>query len=482
MTPWIPWNADAAQAEPAWRWLAEDLGMPALLATPARTRADMQLPASRLPEHARQKLVALMGQERVRLEDDERIVHAAGREAAAQLRLRGGDLSHAPDAVLYPRYEDDVLALLQICADANIAVNCLDAENRSRGEHVAIVTCNMTGMANILSLDAMSGLARVEGGITSAELGRQLAARGMAFGPASFSTLGGWVGRGTGTQGVEEVRLATPQGLLSSLPIMAGSPGAFGIVTAVTLRIRVAPARTLSLNYLFPDFASGLAAMREAQRESIVKVDTRLSDTAETRFHRRLAGMNPTLWQRIEDFYRGMRRFGDTAAALEIAFSGSTADVEIARKRFSALAKKLGAVTRDAVVPPDYPPLLLDRGVTVDTVCASASWSNLPVLYAALRAALDQTMRAHAPRDSAHGLVLARISEARHDGANLTCTFVFPRLLNGDVAQAQAIRQTALDVLAVHARTSSALETDLLRAIKAVVDPKNILNPGTPPA
>jgi alkyldihydroxyacetonephosphate synthase len=475
MTPWIRWNADAAHAEPAWRWLAEDLGMPALLATPARPRADMQLPVSRLPEPARQKLVALMGPERVRQEDDERILHAAGR-GVAQLRLRGGDLSHAPDAVLYPRQEDDVLALLRICADANIAVACHAAP---RGEHAAIVTCNMTGMANILSLDAMSGLVCVESGIASAELGRQLGARGLAFGPASFSTLGGWITRGTGTQGVEEVRMATPQGILSSIPIMAGSSGALGIVTAATLRIRAAPARSLRLNTLFPDFASGLAAMREAQRESIVRIDMRLSDAAETRFHRRLAGMNPTLWQRIEDLYRGMRRFDDGAAALEIVFSGSAADVDIARKRFSALAKKLGAVTRDAVMPPDYTLLLLDRGVTLDSICASASWSNLPVLYAALRTALDQAMRAHAPRDGAHGLVLARIADARHDGADLTCTFVFPRLLNDDVAQAQAIRQAALDVLAAHARTSSALETDILCAIRAVVDPKNILNPGT---
>jgi alkyldihydroxyacetonephosphate synthase len=263
---------------------------------------------------------------------------------------------------------------------------------------------------------------------------------------------------------------------------MAGSPDVLGIITGATLRIRAAPARTLHLNALFPDFASGLAAMREAQRESIVQTDMRLSDAAETRFHRRLAGMNPTLWQRMEELYRGMRRFDDSAAALEIAFSGSAADVEIARTRFSILAKKLGAVTRDAVTPPDYRPLLLDRGVTVDRVCASASWSKLPVLYTALRAALDQAMRAHALRDGAHGLVLGRIAGARHDGADLTCTFIFPRCLNGDVAQAQAIRQAALDVLAAHTRTSSALETNVLRAIKAVLDPKNILNPGTPPA
>ena len=68
MTPWIRWNADAAPAEPAWRWLAEDLGMPALLATPPRQRADLALPVTRLAEPARQKLFALLGRERVHMD------------------------------------------------------------------------------------------------------------------------------------------------------------------------------------------------------------------------------------------------------------------------------------------------------------------------------------------------------------------------------------------------------------------------------
>ena len=36
----------------------------------------------------------------------------------------------------------------------------------------------------------------------------------------------------------------------------------------------------------------------------------------------------------------------------------------------------------------------------------------------------------------------------------------------------------SLDVLAAQTRTTTALETDALRAIKAVLDPKNILSPG----
>lgn len=472
MTPWIRWNADAAPAEPAWRWLAEDLGMPALLATPPRQRADLVLPASRLAEPTRQKLFALLGRERVHLDDDERIAHAAGDGAVGQLRLRGGDLSHAPDVVVYPRHEDDVLALLRICAEDGIAVTVPGMQ--TQGKHAATLACNMTGMADILSLDAMSGLALVEAGITSAELARQLAARSLGFGPAQFSTLGGWIVRGIGTRGVEDIRVATPQGLLPS----GISQRVLGIVTAATLHVHAAPAKTLHEAYLFPDFASGLAAMRETQREGVAQASVRLSDAGETRFQRCLTGMGqqPSMWQRIDKIYRGARRMDDGAAALEITFGGSAADVEIARKRFAALAKRLGARAWDKQMPPqDYRSLLLDRGVTVDKIHAAASWSNLPVLYAALRDALDQAMRLHAPREGAHGLVLAQITGARHEGADLCCTFIFPRRLNGDIPQALAVRQAALDVLAVQTRADSSLETDVRRALKSVLDPKAIL-------
>jgi alkyldihydroxyacetonephosphate synthase len=461
MTPWIPWTAEAAPAEPAWRWLAQSLGMPALLATPARPRSEILLPPSRLPDAARHKLAVVLG-ERLRTDDEARIAHAAKADAAGVLRLRGGDLTQAPDAVVCPCNEAEVLALLQICAQAGVAVGAGD------GKHPARVICDIGGMSDILLLDAMSGLVQVQAGISSAELARQLAARGIGFGPAEFSSLGHWIGRNP--DGVVEARLATPQGLLSTGALL-GSLDGFGIVTAATLRIRAVPASTLHLEYLFPDFASGLAALREAQRECGAQMSVRLSDAEETRFHRRLAAMTKpaTRMQRMTDIIRGQP--GDGAAALRLTISGGAADVETSRKRFAVLARKLGAKTWAGVAAPDYRPLL-NRGVTLDSVRVSATWSNLPGLYAALRNALDQTMRLHAPRAGAHGLVLAQMTDVRHDGASLTCTFLFPRLLNGDVAQAQAVRRAALDVLA--AQEQPACDAELRRAIGAVLDPGGI--------
>src|SRR5690606_22955934 len=146
---------------------------------------------------------------------------------------------------------------------------------------------DLSGMTN-LSLDSISGLAQVEAGITGPDLARQLAARGMTFEPADFARLGGRIAGGVGTQDVLDMRLATPKGILSASQL-PGTPSRFGIVTAATLKVRALPASTAQMNFLFPDFASGLAAMRAMQRESTARSDMRLSDGDETRFHRRLA-------------------------------------------------------------------------------------------------------------------------------------------------------------------------------------------------
>src|SRR5678815_4549219 len=117
-TRWNGWGSPGhddplATNEPAWRWLAQAFAMPALLATPSRELWDVSLPPSRLTEASRHKLIALLGEAGVRRSDFDRARHAAGRGLCDLLRLRSGDLSAAPDAVLYPRTESDVGKLLK---------------------------------------------------------------------------------------------------------------------------------------------------------------------------------------------------------------------------------------------------------------------------------------------------------------------------------------------------------------------------------
>ena len=490
MNSWIRWNDKPVPAEPSWRWLAASLGMPALLATPPRPLAELKPAASRLKEPIRQKLVALLGEDRVRQDKEARLQHA-GNSTVSQMRLRAGQTSHIPDAVLYPRHENEVLALLRICADGDAAATPFGGGRNvtpERNGHASAVTINMSGLDHIVSIDGLSGLARVEAGISTLELTRQLALRGLCFAPQRFGTVGGAIAQGENSESVRDVRVATPKGLLPSgfLPLMRGSRGSLGVITGATLRVHAAPARRHHVRYLFPDFASGLVALRAMQRCGLINgtahVEAHLSDADETRFRQWLDNRldRPSLWQRLDGIYRQLRQIDDKAAALTLTFSGQDTEIEYARKQFSALTRELGALIRDAVPSQDVSldTLLLDHGAAAGRLDATASWAGLPRLYVAVRGTLDRAMRAHAPRPGAHGAVLCSVIHARHDGADLRFTYVYPRTLKDDAAQALAIRQAGLAAIAAHAPPPGELGTELKRAIKQLLDPRAILNPG----
>ncbi len=489
--------------EGAWRWLADAFAMPALLATPPRDLSG--LPAARLSEDTLGRLAAIAS---VRQDDFSRASHAARGDGVELLRLHGGDLSAAPDAVLYPRTEDQVLAALALCAEMNIAVTPFGhgAATARRGGEAATISLDLSALSRVISVDTVSGLAEAEAGITGPELERQLAARGMTLCHRpdifEFSTLGGWIatdamGQDSARYGrvadwLAGMRVATPRGLLTpgGVPdltqVMIGSHGALGVITRATVRIRARAAMEEYRGYLFPDFASGFAVIREARRTGLPHAMLRLSDDGETRFARALArAAHP--WDvpgRLFDAWLAMRRFDGKAAQLLAGFAGSAHEIRDARRRFDALARRSGAlalgIDRDWILrrfAEGYRrDALLDRGVGAGCIAATAEWAGLPALYVGVRAALRGAMRAQVPRPGAHGLVLCHVGAAWPDRASLVFTWLYPRKLENDVAQAQAIRDAGLAAAAAHG--VGALEAEALRGLKQVLDPKNILNPG----
>ena len=516
-TRWNGWGGHddpLVTNEPAWRWLAQAFAMPALLATPPRDLSDVALPPSRLHGTAHQKLASALGTSGVRRDDFERARHAAGRGLADLIKLRSGDLSSAPDAVLYPRTESEVAALLKLCAEMDVAVipfggGTGDIEC-ARGSHEAIVALDLSALNRVTAVDTISGLAQAEAGVTGPELERQLRVHGMMLGhrPDSFefSSLGGWIAQPSAGQEAARygmvsdwlagIRVATPQGLLtpSGLPdlrhIMLGSRGVLGVITGATIRIRALPEKDEQRAYLFPDFAGGLAVLREAQRTRLPHAVLHLSDDGQTRLIRALeqAGDETSFARRLFDVYLSIRRFDGTAARLVAGFAGSEAEVSSARKRFDSLAKRLGAIAlgidtkwqerrfstgykRDA---------LLDRGAAMDRLELWANWATLPSLYVSVRATLKQAMRSRAPRPGAHGLVLCEVGPARADGATLTFTWAYPRILDDGLAQAQSIRRAALAAAqsAAAGSVQGPLEREILIGIKCALDPRGILNPG----
>jgi alkyldihydroxyacetonephosphate synthase len=484
------WNFEqqgAPQGEPAWRWLADWVAMPALLATPARPLAEMGEPPSQLSDAVLNKFTNLLGARHVKQDLAERARHAAS-GTADRLRLRTGDLSHLPDAVLYPRGPDEVLALLKLCAEAGIAVTPFGTGSGlgslpQRGSHPALVTFDLSTMSHLVSVDILSGLAWAEAWMTAENLARQLAAQGAGLKGTLEGSLGGTIARNRQIPWLHAARLTAPEGVVpSGLWLAPGSEGRLGIITSAGLHIRALPSKTEYRRYLFEDFAGGLTALREAQRQGLVPSKAYLWDSSETHFHQQmdLMGRGRKFSDWVGDVHRRLRQFDSHAAMLTIDFSASESESHSLRKRFDTLARRLGALASGTCMPdePDYRDMLMDRGLAMDRIETQANWAKLPRVYAAMRAGLDRAMRAGTPRKGAHGAVLARVSYASHESAKLRLTMIYPRALGNDVTQAQSVREEALKALAELTGPDEPLEEELRLGIKQMLDPKGILNPG----
>ncbi|HTT98132.1 MAG TPA: FAD-binding oxidoreductase [Rhizomicrobium sp.] len=538
---WAAHKDALAGREEVWTWLAAELGMPSLLATPPRDLKDITLPEKRLSLEMREKLIAMLGQDRVRDDDYERAFHALGRSYHDLLKLRVGDLSVAPDVVLYPRGSDEVLALLSFAAENGIAVvpygggtSVVGAVSATRGDFPAVATLDLSGMERVIDIDTASRTATAEAGIYGPALENALQAKGMTLGhyPQSFefSTLGGWIahrgaGQGSGRYGRAEdwlvsAKLATPQGVLdtngfpgsSAGPqlndIALGSEGIFGIVTEATVRVHPAPAANDYRGYLFHDFANGAAAIRTAVQDELPATMLRLSDADETRFYRTFGalGKKRGLKDQIADWVLKSRNFDANACALIAGFEGDAEAVASSQKHFAAIARKFGAMAlgegqgkrwqEGRFHGPYLREPMMDRGVGVDTLETATRWSNIDALRNAVRNALDTAMRETAPRPGAQGVVMSHISHSYPDGASLYFTYFFPRALGSELAQWQAIKKAASDAIVASGGTIShhhgvgedhlpwiaqekgPLGIAVLRAIKSTLDPKGILNPG----
>ncbi len=530
---WAAHKDIVAPREELWTWLAAELGMPALLATPARPLEELTLPASKLSAPDRTALNAIVGEENVRETAFERAFHALGRSYHDLLRLRAGDLSTAPDAVVYPRGTEEVLAVLALAAKQRIAVvpfgggtSAVGGVSGTRGPFDTVITLDMSAMNRLIDIDPVSRTATAEAGINGPALEKALREKGFTLGhmPDSFefSTLGGWIAqRDAGaTDWLVVAKLATPRGLLSTgdfpasaagvqmKDIVAGSEGMFGVITEAVVRLHKLPQMSDCRAWLFRDFESGAAAIRTAMQEGIACSTLFLSDAEETRFQRasHTLGKTPGIVQWLVAKYFKLRGYDKLPCKLAAVFEGDERIASFERDRFRAVARKHGALSlgrgageqwrKTRFQAPYFRDTLLDRGVGIDMVETAASWSKLEALHAGVQAALEAAIREAVPREGARGLVMCRMAHASPQGASLCFTVVFPRLLDGDIEQWRRIKNAAVEAVLANGGTLShhlgvgqdhlpwiaqekgQLGIDVLRAVKAALDPEGILNPG----
>lgn len=270
---------------------------------------------SALSQADRDALAEIVGAEYFRAADRDRLLHAGGKSTPDMLRRKDTGPQDAPDAVLLPGDDGTVAAILRYCSDHGIAVvpfgggtNVVGGLDPDRGEFGAVISLDLRRFNELHFLDEVSGIAELGAGATGPEAERLLGEHGFSLGhfPQSFlfATIGGFAatrssgqssaGYGRFNDMILGLRMITPVGVLDLGRVAAsaagpdlrqlaiGSEGAFGVITKVRLRVHRIPETTRYEAWSFPDFTTGVAALRAVTQTGTGPTVVRLSDEAET--------------------------------------------------------------------------------------------------------------------------------------------------------------------------------------------------------
>jgi alkyldihydroxyacetonephosphate synthase len=481
---------------------------------------EVKLRPSALSDDDREALAALVGRDYCRADDRARLLHAGGKSTLDLLR-RKENTQDAPDAVLLPGNEDEVAAILQHCSQRRIAMvpfgggtSVVGGLDPIRGEFAAVVSLDLRRFDELHGLDEVSAEAELGAGVTGPDAEQLLGEHGFSLGhfPQSFqfATIGGFAatrssgqnsaGYGRFNDMIRGLRVVTPAGVLDLgrapesaagpdlRQLLIGSEGVFGVITRVRLRVHPVPEATRYEAWSFPDFATGAAALRAVAQIGTGPTVIRLSDEAET-------GVNLATADEI-----GEKTITGGCLAITV-FEGTAAHAQSRHAETRAVLQAHGGTSlgeaparaweHGRFSAPYLRDSLLAAGALCETLETAASWSNIP----ALKSAVTQALTTSLAESGTPALVLCHISHVYATGASLYFTVVAGQRGNpieqwrkAKTAASDAMVRTGATITHHHAVGADHrpwmraevgdLGIEVLRAVKATLDPAGILNPG----
>ena len=482
---------------------------------------DVKLPAPRLQPPASLAPVCTM-------DHYERVLHSVGRGYRDIVRAMRGRIDSAPDVVARPREESEVEALLAWCAEEGAAAIPFGGgtsvvggiEPRVGDGYAGAVTIDMRALDRVLEVDEVSQAARIQAGATGPRLEEQLRERGLTLRhfPQSFeySTLGGWVVTRAGGHFatrlthiddlVESVRAITPSGEWESrrLPgsgagpspdrLLIGSEGTLGVVTEAWMRVRPRPVWRSSASVSFTTFEEGATAVRALAQAGLDPANCRLLDPGEAAVTGASSDGSALLVLGFESAHHPMRTWMDRA--LECCADHGGRAPEGARHRGPGQDGKRtggeGAWRQAFVSAPYLRDTMILSGVFTETFETAITWDRLSRFVADVRARTEEALR----EVCGGGTVTCRFTHVYPDGPAPYFTILAPANRGAELEQWDAVKGAASDAVIAAGGTIThhhAVGRDhrpwydrqrpdafarALRAAKAELDPRGILNPG----
>jgi alkyldihydroxyacetonephosphate synthase len=456
----------------------------------------------------RDALVAHLGADAVRWDDETLTTHSHDYWCLGVLRLMRGTLTARPLCVVSPDSTDQVVRVLEYADQHRLVIVPFGAGSGVCGGVLpadGALVVDLRRMNRMLELNETALTARVQAGMMGNAFEAALNAKGYAMGhyPQSIdvSTVGGWIATRAAGQystrygSIEDILLALeavlPDGRVvrtrvgpraSTGPdlrhLFLGSEGTLGIVTEATLRIFPRPETSVGQTFSFASMDAGLEAIRQFVRAGWKPPVVRLYDPIETArlFPDASRGDNALLLL-VSEGPAALTAVETAACAAACTANGGepvgTAPVE------------RWLLERNQV--PGFEPFL-ERGLVLDTIEVATTWDHISDLFREVIAAMQQVpgllvASGHSSHSYPQGTNIYFTFVARpEDPAQAEATYLacWAKAMeatlrcHGTISHHHGIGRLRLPWMAAEHGTG----LDVLRAIKRTLDPNGIMNPG----
>ena len=416
-----------------------------------------------------------------------------------------------PEIVVRPETEEAVAEVLAIADAHRTPVVPWGGGSGTQGGCLPIrggIVIDMTALDEIVEVDERSLTVTAQAGVNGRRLEAELNERGLMLPhyPASveWATVGGYIAaRGSGVLSTRygkiedlllSLRVATPAGGLMDTvgvprhavgpeltQLFVGSEGTLGVITRATLQLVPLPAERRFAAVAFPSVGAGVEAIRGALQAGHRPSVVRMYDEDATRL-----AFSPVVGEQLSGVYT------------VLAFEGEPEAAQLEERRTVELARAAGAEVLDPALgqrwwdrrydfygPPHQPELPAIWG-TLDVV---ATYSRIDAVYEALRTAVRE------PYADAGLELRMHFSHWYLWGTMIYGRFVVPDGGPDALALHDRIWEdgmgAALDAggvmndhhgvgikLGPYMRRQHGAALDTMRAIKAALDPNDIMNPG----
>jgi glycolate oxidase len=418
--------------------------------------------------------------------------------------------SFLPDAIIFPENQDQIAKIFKLASQKNINIIPRGSGSGMTGGAIPVnggVVLVTSRMNRILEIDPENFVARVEPGVVVSDIHSAVEARGLFYPPdpasSSVCTIGGNVGECAGgpravkygvtrdyvlglsavtaSGDIIKTGVSTAKGVAGYdlTRLIVGSEGTLAVVTQITLKLLPIPRAVKTLAVFFDSMDKAAKAVSGVMKLAIIPRCVEYLDEASINLVRNLLSFKlPETTAamlileldgdetQVEKEAKQIKTFCHGAGAIEVLVAKDQAGAQKlweARKALSPVLYKIAPnkINEDIVVPISKIPQMVeitqkiqrDAGLTVVSFGHAGDGNiHCNIMYDKKDAA--QTKKAEQAVDELFDATLK---------------------LGGTITGEHGVGITKMKYLT---REIGSLELEIMKGIKKVFDPKNILNPG----